>query len=120
MKPTMVVPGISGDDAKVEAPRRGLAWRLVRFWLAEHQAGVDMSAINALIVQVLVTGRSPGDGSLRDAGDEALDDLIGQGWTPTRLAATATAFASQVAKLYPSVKETADFSKAQGGATIST
>lgn len=114
------VPNIAGETVEVDMPRRGAAWRLMRFWSAEQRAGVDLSAPHALIVQTLVTGRTSGDGSLRDAGDVALDALIEQGWTTPAMTATALAFVQQVPVVYPPVGATADFSKAQPDPKTST
>lgn len=114
------VPNIAGEMVAVDMPRRGAAWRLMRFWSVEQQARVHLDPAHALIVQALITGRAVGDGSLREAGDIALDQLLTEGWTPATLSATALAFVEQVPVVYPPVGATADFSKAQPDPKTST
>jgi len=114
------VPNMTGAPVEVEPPRRGLSYRLVRAWHTAYTARQDLDALHALIVRTLITGRTPGDRPLLDAGDEALDALLADGWTPRTLSATAQAFIEQVTTIYPPIQEVADFSKAQPAPTTAT
>lgn len=114
------VPNMAGSPVEVEPPRRGLSYRLVRAWHLAYTARQDLDALHALIVRTLITGRTPGDRPLLDAGDEALDALLADGWTPRTLSATAQAFIEQVTTIYPPIQEVADFSKAQPAPTTAT
>ena len=116
----ITVPNMVGSSVEVEPPRRGLSYRLVRAWHPAYTARQDLDALHALIVRTLITGRTPGDRPLLDAGDEALDALLADGWTPRTLSATAQAFIEQVTTIYPPIQEVADFSKAQPAPTTAT